>query len=166
MSWDVMIFNTRGKQPPPIAEFKESDCEPLGPAAVIRQQLSQLLPGIDWSDTTWGIYDGDGFSIEFNAGEDDPIGDMMLHVRGGGDAIAAIVTFARPLGWSAFDCSEGEFLDLENPSQAGWEGFQAFRDKAIGQDREEDGDDKAPPGQPAARGNLLSRLLRWLGVMG
>ncbi len=56
---------------------------------------------------------------------------MMLHVRGGGDAISAITKFAQPQGWSALDCSTGEFLDFENPSQAGWEGFQAYRDKFV-----------------------------------
>lgn len=133
MSWDVMIFNTRGKRPPPVEEFQKSDYEPLGPGAAVRERLSELLPGIDWSDTTWGVYEGNGFSIEFNVGEDDPIGDMMLHVRGGGDAIPAIVTFARPMGWSALDCSTSEFLDLDNPSQAGWEGFQELRDRIIDQ---------------------------------
>jgi len=83
MSWDLMIFNTQGKKPPPIEDFEETDFEPLGPAAVVRQKLSELLPGIDWSDPTWGIYRGDGFSIEFNVGEDDPIENIGLHVRGG-----------------------------------------------------------------------------------
>lgn len=139
MSWDVMIFNTRGKKPPPIEQFEESDYEPLGPAAGVRERLSSLLPGIDWSAPTWGVFEGDGFSIEFNVGKEDPIGSMMLHVRGGGDAIAAIFTFARPLGWSALDCSTSDFIDLDSPSQAGWEGFQAFRDKVIDQYRDKDG---------------------------
>jgi hypothetical protein len=130
MSWDVVVFNVRGKTPS-LEQFEQSDCEPLGPAAEVHQRISALLPGVDWSDPTWGIYEGDGFSIEFNVGKDDPIESMMLHVRGGGDAIAAITRFARPQGWSALDCSTGEFLDLENPSQAGWEGFQAYRDKVI-----------------------------------
>lgn len=139
MSWDVMIFNTRGKKPPPIEQFQESDYDPLGPAARVRERLSSLLPGIDWSAPTWGIYEGDGFSIEFNVGKEDPIGSMMLHVRGGGDAIAAIVSFARPLGWSAMDCSMGDFLDLDSPSQEGWQGFQAFRDKVNDQYRDKSG---------------------------
>jgi hypothetical protein len=138
MSWDVMIFNTRGKSPPSVEEFEDSDYETLGPAADVRQRLSELLPGVDWSDTTWGIYEGDGFSIEFNVGDDDPIENMMLHVRGGGEAIAAIAKFARPLGWSALDCSTSEFLDLDNPSQDGWEGFQEFRDTVIKRARDED----------------------------
>jgi hypothetical protein len=139
MSWDVMIFNTRGKNPPSIEQFQESDYDPLGPAASVREALSNLLPGIDWSDTTWGIYQGAGFSIEFNVSKDDPIGTMMLHVRGAGDAISAIVAFARPSGWSALDCSTSDFINLDQPSQAGWEGFQAFRDKVMEQYRDKDG---------------------------
>jgi hypothetical protein len=131
MSWDVVLFNTRGRTPPPVEQFQESDCEPLGPATEVRTQIAKLLPGVDWSDEAWGLFEGDGFSIEFNVGKNDPIGSMMLHVRGGGDAISAITAVARPLGWSALDCSTGEFLDLDNPSQKGWEGFQAFRDKVI-----------------------------------
>lgn len=131
MSWDVMIFNMRGRTPPPIEQLQESDCDPLGSAVEVRHQLTVLLPGIDWSDTAWGMYASNGFSIEFNVGGDDPICHMMLHVRGGGDAISTITAFARLQGWSALDCSTGEFLDLENPSQAGWEGFQAYRDKVV-----------------------------------
>ncbi len=138
MSWDVMIFNTRGKTPPSIEEFQESDCESFGAAAAVRQGISMILPGIDWSDPTWGIYDGDGFSIEFNVGSEDPIESIMLHVRGGGDAISAITSFARPLGWTALDCTTGELLDLDNPSQVGWENFQAFRDKVIDHNVDDD----------------------------
>jgi hypothetical protein len=93
--------------------------------------MSGLLPGIDWSDTTWGTHEGNGFSIELNVGQGDPVTAMGLHVRGGGDAIAAIMSIVRPLGWSAVDCSTGEFLDLDNPSQVGWVAFQAFRDRII-----------------------------------
>jgi hypothetical protein len=56
---------------------------------------------------------------------------MMLHVRGRGDAIATIARLAKPLGWLVLDCSTTEFLDLDNPSQAGWEGFQAFCGKVL-----------------------------------
>jgi hypothetical protein len=138
MSWDVMIFNLGGKTPPTLDEFEESDCLPLGPAAEVRERLSALLAKLDWSDPTWGVFEGNGFSIEFNVGEDDPISNMMLHVRGRGDAIAAITRFAKPLGWSALDCSTSEFLDLDNPSQAGWEGFQAYRDKIIEEEADEE----------------------------
>ncbi|HEV2971699.1 MAG TPA: hypothetical protein VGY55_17105 [Pirellulales bacterium] len=137
MSWDVMIFNLGGTPPPPLDKLRESDCAPLGPAFDVRCRISTLLVGIDWSDPTWGVYAENGYSIEFNVGNDDPIKSIMLHVRGGGDAISAIARFARPLGWSALDCSTSEFLDMENPSQVEWEGFQAFRDKIVKKHRDE-----------------------------
>ncbi len=74
---------------------------------------------------------GEGFSLEFNIGKDDPVETIMLHVRGGGDAIAAMLKFCQPNNWSLFDCSTSEFIDPENPSQEGWEGFQEFRDKVV-----------------------------------
>ena len=137
MSWDVMIFNTQGKTPASMEEFDDSSCKPLGIAADVRERVLNYLPGIDWSDPTWGILEGDGFSIEFNVGSGDPVENMMLHVRGGGDAIATIIKFVRPMGWSALDCSTSEFLDLDNPSQSGWEEFQAFRDRVMKKCRDE-----------------------------
>lgn len=137
MSWDVVVFNFGGVAPPRLEEIDESKMLPLGTAADVRRQISDLLAGVDWSDPTWGVYGENGFSIEFNVGEADPLSHIMLHVRGGGDAIAAIARFARPLGWCALDCSTSEFLDFENPSQAGWQGFQAYRDKIIKRSRNE-----------------------------
>lgn len=131
MSWDVLIINTLGKSPQSVDECQDSDCAPLGKAADVRKKLSKHLPGIDWSEKRWGHFQGEGHHIEFNVGHDDPVQTIMLHVHGGGDVIAAIVQFARPLGWSALDCSTSEFLDLDNPSQAGWEGFQGYRDKVM-----------------------------------
>jgi hypothetical protein len=131
MSWDVLVLNLGGKLPPGDA----ADADPVGPlgsAAQVRRRIAKHLPGVDWSDSTWGVYEGDGFTIEFNTGDDDPIDSIMVHVRGGGDVIAALLGFANPNGWSLLDCSTGQFLDPENPSAEGWEGFQAFRDKAIG----------------------------------
>lgn len=128
MSWDLMVFNFGGKTPPPMEQFEESAMLPLEKP---RERISSLLDGVDWSDPAWGIYRGDGYKIGFNIGNDELITNIMLHVRGGGDAIAAIIHFAKPLGWSVLDCSTGDYLDLENPSQSGWEGFQAFRDKVM-----------------------------------
>lgn len=131
MSWDVMVFNLDGKPPPPLEQAREADFRPLGAAHQVRQDISSHLAEVDWTDASWGRYEGDGFSIEFNVGGDDPIQSAMLHVRGGGDAIAAIQQFARPLRWAVLDISTSEFLDLENPDRSGWEGFQSFRDRAI-----------------------------------
>lgn len=141
MSWDVVIVDSGGKTAAcPLTDLEDDDFRPLGPADEVRHKLSSILAGIDWSDPTSGIFEGDGFSIEFNVGEDDPIQSIMLHVRGAGDAIAAIMSFVRPSGWSAMDCSTGEFLDPNNPSPEGWEGFQAHRDKISNKGEEPEQD--------------------------
>lgn len=105
---------------------------PLGPAGQVRRKIAKHLPSVDWSDATYGVFEGAGFTIELNAGDDDPIDSMMLHVRGEGDVIAALLKFANPNGWALLDCSTSEFLDPKDRSAEGWEGFQTFRDKAIG----------------------------------
>src|SRR5882724_2748444 len=93
MSWDVMIFDFGGKTPP-VDEIQEADMAPLGPADEVRRRIAELPGGVDWSDPMWGLYRNDGYSIEFSVGEEEPVTHMMLHVRGGGDAIAAIIRFA------------------------------------------------------------------------
>lgn len=132
MSWDVMVFNFRGSPPDDIENLPDDfQFEPLGKAASVRAAISQSLPGTDWSDPTWGQFEGEGFSIEFNLGNEATLDNFMMHVRGGGDAIAAILKFVVPNQWSLLDCSTGEFIDPENPSQEGWEGFQEFRDHVF-----------------------------------
>jgi hypothetical protein len=132
-----MVFNFGGRAPS-FDELSDGTLEPLplGPGDAVRAAISNALPGVDWTDPTWGLYGGNGFSIEFNTGDGPILDGIMLHVRGGGDAIAAMLTFALPNQWSLLDCSTSEFLDPASPSQAGWEGFQAYRDSLF---------KKAPP---------------------
>jgi hypothetical protein len=136
MSWDVMVFNFHGDPPKDLDLMPdEGSLEALGPAERVREAISRTLLGVDWSDPTWGMYAGDGFTFEFNTGRDDPIVAIMVHVRGGDDAIAALLRFAVPNQWSLFDCSTSEFIDPNEPSQEGWEGFQAYRDTVVKQHR-------------------------------
>ncbi len=128
MSWDVTVLHLREKLES-VGDLNDENTLPLGAASDVREAISAALPTVDWSDPTWGGYLGEGFSIEFNMGNDDPIQDMMLHVRGGGDAISAIMRFVVPNGWVALDCSTSEFLDPANPSDAGWADFQELRDQ-------------------------------------
>ena len=114
MSWDVMIFNL-GSTPPPLEQLEDCDVRPLGPATEVRQAISARLDGVDWSDPDWGRYDGAGFSIEFNAGREDPVTNIMLRVKGGGDPVSAIKAFALPAGWTAVDVSSGDYLHLQDP---------------------------------------------------
>ncbi len=126
MSWDVVVLNYNGA--PPTDWDDADDPETLGSAAEVRERISQHLDGVDWSDPTFGVYVGSGFTIEFPIRDQDPVDSLMLYVRGKGDAITALLQFAEPNGWSLLDASNSEFIDPENPSQEGWEGFQRLGD--------------------------------------
>lgn len=131
MSWDVLLLNYEGNPPTPDGE-EEPPSSPLGPAAEVRASLARALPGIDWSEPAWGVYQGDGFTIELNTGTDDPIESIMLHVRGEGDAPSALRAIAAPHRWSLYDLSADAYLDPDDPDAAGWDAFRAYRDRAVG----------------------------------
>jgi len=117
-----------------MSEMTDSDRPlPLGTPEEVRAKISSYLANTDWTDPTWGVYMGDGFSFEFSMRDEPQKLGFMIHVRGGGDAIAALLRFAVPNRWSLLDCSTGQWLDPDNPSHAGWEGFQAFRDRTLRQ---------------------------------
>jgi hypothetical protein len=101
----------------------------MGSGDEIRQRISATLSGVDWSNPAWGLYAGDGFTFEFSVGPEEPVTNFAVHIRGSGDAIADLVRFAVPNGWRLVDWSTGESIDPESPSYAGWEGWQAYRDK-------------------------------------
>lgn len=128
MSWDVLVQNFEGN-PPPVDEL--NDGLPLGTAASIRKKIDKHLSGVQWSDGLNGFYEEDAFSIEFNIPEEAPVTCIMLAVRGGGEAFAALKSFAVPNKWSLFDCSESDFLDLGSAEASGFAAFQEFRDRAI-----------------------------------
>ena len=117
MSWDLVVFRFTGKPPANAEEIDESRMEDFGPPAKLREEISHVLPEVNWSDPTWGDSGRDGVSIEFNIGDKDIIKDIMLHVRGSGDALGPIATLAKSLGWSVLDGSTGEFIDLKKPGR-------------------------------------------------
>ena len=127
MSWTVSVFG--GPQRPPIHDMGDFEFPVMGSGDEVRQSISAHLPGVDWTTPTWGLYAGDGFTLEFSVGPEEPIIDFAVHVRGRGDAISDLFRFAVPNGWHLMDWSTGEFIDPESPSAAGWEQWQAYRDK-------------------------------------
>jgi hypothetical protein len=136
MSWDVSVFAAK-VPPPPVSEMPDDwRGETLGTAADVRNKISAVLPKVDWGDPTWGIYDGDGFSFEFNVGRKDPSEGFMVHVRGGGDAVSLLLQLAERWSWYLLDTSQGEWLHHCSNAEAGWRGFLAYRDRVLRQSRD------------------------------
>jgi len=131
MSWDVMVNRYDGP-PPQVSQIPDGfRFPPMGDAGDVRRQVAAVLPNVDWSDPAWGMLDGEGYSIEFNLQAEGMVDGFMLHVRGGGDPVAAIVHLCKANRWVALDTSTGEFMDLDAPSREGWDSFCAFRDQVT-----------------------------------
>ena len=132
MSWDLSFYAAEFP-PPPVAEMP-SDWEgsKFGTLAEVRKQISTCLPNVDWSDPSWGLYDGVGFSYEFNIGENDHGFGFAVHVRGGGDAVSELMRLAEENGWYVLDTSQGEWWHHCVDHSEGWKEFQAYRDRVLG----------------------------------
>lgn len=129
MGWDVLILKLKDPSTP-AGELDESSLLHLGEVATVRKAIDSVLPGVDWSDPTWGHASWLGCHLEFNLKSWDGF-HLGIHVHGRGDPVRPIVDLCRANGWVVFDTTRGEFLNLEEPSPAGWERFQAFRDDII-----------------------------------
>ncbi len=104
----------------------------FGTLEEVREQISECLPDTDWSDPSWGQYEGAGFLYEFNIGKDDHGSGFMVHVRGGGEAVSELLKLAMKRDWYVLDTSQGEWLHHCTDQDAGWERFQEYRDRVLG----------------------------------
>ena len=131
MSWDIFIANfprdmsRLGDLP---RDFKLS---PLGARSELINRIRQILPGADFKDPAWGIFEGDGFSIEFNIGKEENCDGLMLHVRGGGSrAMATIAELLQRLQLRGIDCQTSEFFSYE-AAERSFGQWQKYRDQVI-----------------------------------
>ncbi len=100
-------------------------------------RILEVLPDVDFSDPTWGMFERPGFSIEFNMGAEEICGSFMLHVRGGGDAMATVARLLQHLQLRGIDCQTGDFFSIE-AAQNSFGQWQAYRDRVIGQETRSD----------------------------
>lgn len=151
MSWDISVVAS-SSLPPPVEQMpRDWRGEFLGSQANIRERISTVLPEVDWSDPTWGIFDGEGFSFEFNMGKKDPSDGFMIHVRGGGPAVTKLLELGASTGWFLLDCSQSEWLHHCKDPNAGWVGFQAYRDRVLSTMSTRAEPSAAPNGGPATQ---------------
>jgi hypothetical protein len=138
MSWDIYI------QEFPAGAAKVSDIPddfrggPLGSRSELIAKIQDALPGADFSDPTWGDFEEDGFSIEFNMGPEEVCDSIMLHVRGGGHPVQTIARLLEHLNLRAIDCQTGAFFDVEM-AKASFGSWTRYRDQIVGLQADDDG---------------------------
>jgi hypothetical protein len=135
MSWDVLLIRLpEGTQS--IGELSNDfEAQPLGDRAALIATIQAAVPDVDFSDRSWGLLIRDTFSIELNVGDESPVDTVMLHVRGGDEALPAVQRLAETLRAAAFDCSSGDLIDFSSPSAGdGFKAWRGFRNRVIGDD--------------------------------
>lgn len=132
MSWDISIQRFSHVYAS-IGDIPDDECcVPLGSQADVRNAISKVFPGTDWSDSTWGNYAFSGGSVEFNMGKSEPNDGFMLHVRASQQVVPLIVTLCLENDWQALDGGSGEFLEQSSQPASGLEAWDAYREQVRG----------------------------------
>lgn len=119
---------TVGKVADIPADFRPA---PLGRRADLIQQICEVIPTADFSNPDWGVFDSEGFSIEFGMGSEEVCQSIMFTVRGGGAPVPCVAALLDRLGFRAIDCQTSEFFDV-GAARASFASWQQYRDQVIG----------------------------------
>ena len=134
MSWDIFIQDI-----PETAQSARDIPDNFRPRALgsrteVLRRIQEVVPTADFSDPSWGRFDGPGFSVEFNVGEADEVECVALHVRGGDRAAGFVADLLARCGWRAFDtAAESGFFDPATAVES-LRRWRAYRDQALSSD--------------------------------
>lgn len=135
MSWDILI------QDFPAAATTVADIpddfqpQPIGSRADLIAKIRDVVPSADFSNPEWGVFEGDGFSIEFQMGDEDVCGGISLMIRGGGSPTPLVAALLDRLQLRAIDCQSSEFFDVEAARES-FGSWQRYRDQVFGKSDE------------------------------
>jgi len=132
MSWDVSIIKF-SKTYHSLEEIPEN-CEPLplGRRAEVQGKISLVFPETNWADPSWGTWDSNAGSIEFNMGDEEEVSSFMLHVRADNSVISKIVDLVLQNGWQAIaPTDDGSFLEQKAQPEKGLEHWRNYRDQVV-----------------------------------
>jgi len=118
MSWDIIIFNSPDK----VDELEELNADDLNPID-FNSVFEEHFKTIEKDDNHREII-GEDFTIDFFV-DDKPSTNFMVSLYGE-KAIYELIYLAKKNGWQIFDTGYGEMLDLDDPSNNGYDDFQNY----------------------------------------
>jgi hypothetical protein len=151
MSWDLIVFDFPDPMSAPdtgLAIIPDDWMPPsMGSSESVRAKISGALPEVDWTDPSWGNFDGSGFSLEFGMGKEETISSFSIFARG--NATQAVLMLVSATGWRILDLSSGKWMHASSNPDEGREAFQSYLHSVIARE------------VPTRKRSLLSRLFRW-----
>jgi hypothetical protein len=135
MSWDIFVQDI-----PPTAQNIDDipqnfAPQPLGLRADILRRIQAVVPEADFSDPSWGTYEGPDFSVEFNIGDDSTVDGLALHVRGGDAAAGFVADLLLQCGWRAFDPSSQSGIFDPAAALHSLQRWRKYRDHVLRSDK-------------------------------
>ena len=131
VSWDIFIQDLpagAGSVQDIPDDFRPG---PIGRRSDLIRAIGEVVPSADFSDPSWGILHGDGFSIEVGVGSDETVDCIALFVRGGDIAAGVVADIIGRLGLRALDTGSGDFFDPATAVES-LRRWRAYRDRVIG----------------------------------
>jgi prophage antirepressor-like protein len=118
MSWDIILFNSNQKINS-ITELDDTHLEPTDFCSALENHFTHVIKSENRREIK-----GQDFSIDyFQDGE--KVSDKMLSLYGE-NGLYELVVLAKKYNWQIFDTGLGQMIDLENPSNNGFENFYDY----------------------------------------
>jgi len=134
MSWDIFVQDLP-RDAKTVADIPD-DFKPavIGARSEIISMIKEVVPTANFSDPSWGLIDGNDWSIELNMGRAEECDGFAFHVRGGEDAVGVVAAILQHLDLRALDSQTGEFFVGGPESIASFKKWRAYRDSIVGED--------------------------------
>jgi hypothetical protein len=100
---------------------------PLGSPDEVRAAISRTFTTTEWREPSAGVFEGDGFSLDFRLGGDPTVESLTVDVRRGGHPLAPLASLCASNGWQGLDVQTGIFLDLSKRDETSWQRFCEWR---------------------------------------
>jgi hypothetical protein len=143
MSWDIFVQDF-----PRNAKTLEDLPEGFVPASIGKRSaviagIKEVVPSADFTDPSWGVIDGDGWSIEVNIGDSEACHHFAFHVRGGDAAAGVVAAILEHLGLRAVDSQSGDFFVAGPEAIESLRKWRAYRDQIVAGQEPRDANDRS-----------------------
>ena len=138
MSWDVVIMRFPEGFNGDFEEMPDNwEPENMFTQDYFEEEIKKLFPSIK-GDKDWMTLNAQTYSIEFNIGDDNPISNIMLHVRGGNEALKAIEKVCKNFNCQALDTTESKLIDFNEETNEGFESWRNYKDNVLKKQNKKD----------------------------
>jgi hypothetical protein len=132
MSWDIFVQDLPGnaKAVSDIpADFRPAS---IGKRSKVIEKIKEVVPTADFADPSWGLIEGDDWSVEVNIGTNEDCHGFAFHVRGGDAAVGVVAAVLEHMKLRALDSQTGEFFVSGPEAIESFRKWRAYRDQVVG----------------------------------